>query len=71
MQFQRLTPWIIAAALAGAGFGAWFGHHLDDGRAGNVVLISLTCAVLGSFVPNAVLWIRTRLTGHGPRQGAA
>lgn len=71
MQFQRLTPWIIGTALACAAFGAWFGHHLGDGRTGNVVLISLTCAVLGSFVPNAVTWIRSRLTGQGPRQGAA
>jgi hypothetical protein len=71
VQFQRLTPWIIGTVVACAAVGAWFGHQIGDGGAGNIVLISLTCAVLGSFVPTAVVWIRARLTGHDPRQGAA
>jgi hypothetical protein len=71
VQFHRLTPWIIATMLACAAFGAWAGHQIGDGGAGNIVLISLTCAVLGSFVPNAVMWVRGRLGGHGDSEGAA
>jgi hypothetical protein len=71
VQMRQLTPWIIGTVLACAAAGAWFGHHIGDGGAGNIVLISLTCAVLGSFLPGAVIWIRARLTGHGPHQGAA
>jgi uncharacterized protein YcfJ len=71
VQFHRLTPWIAGAVLICAAFGAWFGHQIGDGGAGNIVLISLTCAVLGSFVPNAVVWVRARLTGRGPHRGAA
>jgi hypothetical protein len=68
---QRLTPWILASVLACAVLGAWFGHQLGDGRAGNVALISATCAVLGSFVPGAVRWLLTRLQGRRPpRHGA-
>ena len=65
MSRQRLTPWIIGSVLACAAFGAWFGHQLGDGRAGNVALISATCAVLGSFLPGAIRWVRARV--RGPR----
>ncbi len=65
MERHRLAPWIIAAVLACAALGAWGGHQIGDGRAGNIALVSATCAVLGSFVPGAVLWLRGRLRGRG------
>ncbi len=72
MQRQRLTPWIIGTVVLCAAFGAWFGHHVGDGSGGYIGLISATCGVLGSFVPGAVLWVRTRLHDHGrPDRGAA
>ncbi len=72
MQRQRLTPWIIAAILVCAALGAWLGHQIGDGGGGSIALISATCAVLGSFLPGAVLWVRARLRHHGrPHQGAA
>lgn len=67
MQRQRLTPWIIVSVLACAGLGAWFGHRIGDGGPGNIALISATCAVLGSFLPTTVLWVRSRLhAGNRP-----
>jgi hypothetical protein len=51
--------------LVCAALGAWAGHHVGDGGPGNIALIAATCAVLGSFVPNAVLWVRGRLRGRG------
>jgi hypothetical protein len=69
---QRLTPWIIGSVVACALLGAWGGQHVGGGGPGNIALISATCAVLGSFVPGAVLWIRARLRGRGrPHRGAA
>lgn len=69
---QRLTPWIIGTVVVCAGLGAWFGHHVGDGGSGNIALISATCAVLGSFLPGAVLWVRSRLRRDGrPHRGAA
>jgi uncharacterized membrane protein YhaH (DUF805 family) len=68
----RITWWIIGTVLVCAALGAWAGHHVGDGGGGNVALISATCAVLGSFLPGAVLWIRGRLRDRGrPHQGAA
>lgn len=78
MYRQGITAWIIGAVVVCAGLGALAGHQLGDGRAGNVALISATCAVLGSFLPGTVLVLRTRLRtrakpgdGGRPRQGAA
>jgi uncharacterized protein YcfJ len=75
---QGLTAWIIGAIVVCAALGALAGHQLGDGRAGNVALISATCAVLGSFLPGGVLLLRTRLRtrskpgdGSRPRRGAA
>ncbi len=64
--FRQLTPWIIGTVLACAALGAWFGHHLGDGRAGNIALVSATSAVLGSFLPGSVRWVRVRLRGQQP-----
>lgn len=61
MNRQFVTPWIIASVLAFAALGAWGGHQIGDGGPGNIALLSATGAVLGSFLPNAVLWIRARL----------
>ncbi len=58
---HRLAPWIIAAIVACAALGAWGGHQIGDGGAGNIVLVSATCAVLGSFLPGAAAWLRARL----------
>jgi hypothetical protein len=69
---QRLTPWIIGTVVVCAGLGAFLGHHVGDGGSGNIALISATCAVLGSFLPGAVFWVRARLRRHGrPHRGAA
>jgi hypothetical protein len=63
---QRLTLWIIGTALACAALGAWGGHLLGGGGSGYIALISATCAVLGSFLPGAVRWVRLRLRGQQP-----
>jgi uncharacterized protein YcfJ len=75
---QGITAWIIATVVVCAALGALAGHQLGDGRAGNIALISATCAVLGSFLPGSVLLVRTRLRnrakpgdGGRPRAGAA
>jgi hypothetical protein len=60
---QHLIPWIIGSVLACAAIGAWLGHELGGGSSGNVALISATCAVLGSFLPGAVIRVRARLRG--------
>lgn len=72
MQRQRIGVWIIAAAAACAALGAWLGSHLDDGNTGMVALIGATGGVLGSFLPNSVVWVRGRLRRPGgPTRGAA
>jgi hypothetical protein len=67
---QHLIPWIIGSALICAGLGAWGGLQLGDGRSGNVALISAACAVLGSFLPGAVAWARSRPRNHPPHHDA-
>lgn len=66
MHRQRLILWILGSVLACAALGAWGGHQIGGGGGGNIALISATCAVLGSFLPGAVRWARTRLRGHRP-----
>jgi hypothetical protein len=66
---QHLVPWISGSALICAGLGAWGGQQLEDGRGGNIALISIACAVLGSFLPGAVSWACARLRNH-PHRGA-
>lgn len=61
MNRQFLTPWIIASVLVFAGLGAWGGLQIGDGGPGNIALLCATGAVLGSFLPNAVIWVRARL----------
>jgi hypothetical protein len=72
VQRLRIGVWIVVAAATCAALGAWLGSHLDDGNTGMVALVGATAGVLGSFLPNSVLWVRARLrrTG-GPSQGAA
>jgi hypothetical protein len=70
--YQRhLIPWILASALVCAGLGAWGGEQLDQGQAGNIALISVACAVLGSFLPGAARFARTRLRDRRPHHDAA
>lgn len=71
MQRQRLTSWIVGTVVLCAAAGAWFGHQVGDGRGGYVALISATCAVIGSFLPGAVLRLRARLRPGEPRRDAA
>ena len=75
MQRQRISVWIIVAAAACAALGAWLGSNLDDGNTGMVALIGATCGVLGSFLPNATIWVRARLRrgvgGVGRPEGMA
>ena len=66
MYRRHLIPWSIGAALICAGLGAWGGQQLGDGRTGNIALIGAAGAVLGSFLPGAVSWARTRLRDHPP-----
>jgi hypothetical protein len=68
MNVHRRALWIIATVVACAALGAWAGHQIGNGAAGNVALVSATCAVLGSFLPGAVLWLRGRVRerGHHP-----
>jgi len=65
VQRQRLTPWIIGAVLVCALLGAWGGDHIGGGGFGYIALIGATCAVLGSFLPGAVIRIRARLRNRG------
>ncbi len=65
MKVDRRAPWIIATMAACAALGAWAGHQIGDGGAGNIALVSATCAVLGSFLPGAVLWLRGRMRDRG------
>ncbi len=58
---RKLAVWIIAVVVVCAALGAWAGHHVGGGGPGNIALFAATCAVLGSFLPNAVLWLRARL----------
>jgi hypothetical protein len=67
---QHFVPWIIGAALIGAGLGAWGGQQLGDGGGGNVALISTACAVLGSLLPAGVRWARARQRHRPPHHGA-
>jgi hypothetical protein len=68
---QHLITWVIGSALICAGLGALGGQQLGDGSSGDIVLISAAGAVLGSFVPGAVRWVRARLRHHPPHHGAA
>jgi uncharacterized protein YcfJ len=71
VQRQPLTAWIIGTVVLCAALGALLGHHVGDGGGGNIVLISATCGVLGSFLPGAVLRLRARIRDHGQGRGAA
>lgn len=71
MRRRRLGIWIIVTVAVCAGLGAWAGHYVGGGGAGNVALIAATCAVLGSFLPGGVRLLRSRVRGRGPQQGAA
>jgi uncharacterized protein YcfJ len=64
-----ITGWIIATVVVCAALGALAGHQLGDGRAGNVALISATCAVLGSFVPGSLLRLRSLLRARARPDG--
>ena len=72
MNVDHRAAWITATVLACAALGAWAGHQIGDGGAGNIALVSATCAVLGSFLPGAVLWLRGRVRDSGrPNHPAA
>jgi hypothetical protein len=64
VKLRRISLWIIAMVLVCAALGAWAGHHIGGGGPGNIALLAATCAVLGSFVPNAVVWVRGRRRGR-------
>lgn len=72
MQRQRIGPWIVAAAVTCAALGAWLGSNLGDGAAGMITLVGATSGVLGSFLPNSVIWVRGRVRRPGgPSRDAA
>jgi hypothetical protein len=52
---QRLTPLIVAIALACAGLGVWLGNTIADDT-GSIVVVALACGVIGSFAPGTIRW---------------
>ncbi|HYK26478.1 MAG TPA: hypothetical protein VEV61_00795 [Streptosporangiaceae bacterium] len=72
MRQREVRVWIIVAVVACAGLGAWLGDRISAGDGGTTALISISCAVLGSFVPGAIIWLRSRLRDRNPgHHGAA
>lgn len=57
------TSGTITGARALSAAGAWLGTQ-PGGGAGNIALISATCAVLGSLVPGAARKVRGLLRGR-------
>jgi hypothetical protein len=51
----RMTLLIAAIALACAGLGVWLGTSVAT-DSGSIIVIALTCGVLGSFAPVTVRW---------------
>jgi hypothetical protein len=60
---QHLTVLVVAVAAACAALGWWLGTTVAD-DAGSIILITVGCAVLGSFAPTAARW----LTGGAGRR---
>ena len=56
VDIRRLVLIIAAISLACAGLGLWLGNTVADDT-GSIVLITLGCAVLGSFAPGTIRWI--------------
>ena len=71
MYRPHIALWILGSAVVFAGLGAWGGSQLGDGRVGHIALISAVCAVLGSFLPGAIRWARTRRHDRPPHRGPA
>ena len=55
MHLPRMTLLIAAIALACAGLGVWLGQAVAQ-DAGSIIVIALTCGVLGSFAPTTIRW---------------
>lgn len=55
MHLSRTTLLIAAIALACAGLGVWLGKTVAQ-DAGSIIVIALTCGVLGSFAPTTIRW---------------
>jgi hypothetical protein len=51
----RMTLLIAAIALACAGLGVWLGKTIATDT-GSIVVVALTCGVLGSFAPVTARW---------------
>jgi len=56
VDIRRLVLLIAAITLACAGLGLWLGSTVAD-DVGSIVLITLGCAVLGSFAPGTIRWL--------------
>jgi hypothetical protein len=61
---RRLVLLIAAITLLAAGLGLWLGTTVAD-DVGSIVVIALTCAVLGSFAPVTARWV----AGEARRRG--
>ena len=55
MHLPRMTLLIAAIALACAGLGVWLGQAVAQDT-GSIIVIALTCGVLGSFAPTTIRW---------------
>ena len=51
----RLPLLIMVIALICAGLGGWLGATIADDT-GTIVLVAVTCGVLGSFAPVTLRW---------------
>jgi len=55
VHLPRMTIVIAALALACAGLGVWLGSTISDDT-GTIIVVALTCGVLGSFAPGTMRW---------------
>jgi hypothetical protein len=53
---RRIALLILLLALACAGLGLWLGTTIASDT-GSIVVVAVTCGVLGSFAPITVRWL--------------
>jgi hypothetical protein len=66
VHLPRMTLLIAAIALACAGLGVWLGQAVAQDT-GSIIVIALTCGVLGSFAPTTIRWATGEVRKHGER----
>lgn len=65
MHVPPRTLLIAAIALACAGLGVWLGETVAP-DASTIIVIALTCGVLGSFAPTAIRWVAGSVRRRDP-----